>query len=220
MTIGFTTNLVYKEKLPDHITHFKFSEFDQDKGNKHGMYLPKSGNYMELSHLEKEQHVRYECAKIIPTFRTIITDGIRTPEYNTKIGGAKNSAHLLGLAADRSRSDPTEAYYEIKFALEFGMTGIGIKISGPKNGRFIHLDSLLNSTRPNIWTYPVENFLDVPKDAIKCHGDRAYDLLRNAYHKGFTCILINQPLYATTKDYHFILATNDAPKHAPVLLSL
>jgi len=50
-------------------------------------------NIMELAH--KLQILRDWFRKPI-----IITSGWRTPEHNKKVGGAKNSQHLYGKAAD------------------------------------------------------------------------------------------------------------------------
>lgn len=202
--------------------NFSPEEFDQDRGNKHGMFLPGSGNFMKLSHIEKEQKIRTACEKLLgPEFKTIITDGFRTPEYNQKIGGAPKSAHLMGYAADRRRTNPTHAYYEVKFALEYGMTGIGIKIAGPKEGRFIHLDSSEDEeSRPNIWTYEVEkNYNTIPEEAVRCHGKKAYSILKSAMDKGFTLILVKQGL-GTPLESRWIVATNEAPRSAPVLMSV
>jgi len=39
-------------------------------------------------------------SKYLPTFRPVVTSDLRSQEHNEAIGGAKNSAHLHGLAED------------------------------------------------------------------------------------------------------------------------
>jgi len=45
--------------------------------------------------LQKMKGLRYKIQKPV-----IITSGYRCPAYNLKVGGVKNSYHLLGMAAD------------------------------------------------------------------------------------------------------------------------
>ncbi len=39
-------------------------------------------------------------AKYLPAFKVVMTSGTRTAEKNAQVGGAKNSAHVHGLARD------------------------------------------------------------------------------------------------------------------------
>lgn len=65
----------------------------------------------------------------------IVTSGYRSPQHNTKIGGAKDSQHMKGTAVDISVAnvDPEEL---IENALEVGFTWIK---RYPVNG-FVHMD--------------------------------------------------------------------------------
>lgn len=66
----------------------------------------------------------------------IVTSAYRSPAYNAKVGGAKNSMHLQGRAFDISlqNHDPVELETAAK---DHGFTGIG---RYPKQ-RFIHIDT-------------------------------------------------------------------------------
>ena len=81
----------------------------------------------------------------------IITSGYRCKEHNEKVGGAKNSPHMLGLAVD-VKVRGTDAYDLVRIAINIGFTGIGINQKG-KN-RFVHLDIMPEgANRPMIWSY-------------------------------------------------------------------
>lgn len=55
----------------------------------------------------------------------IVTSGYRTPEYNAKIGGAKNSQHTKGTAADIKVSDIqaswVQKYLKDKYPDKYGI---------------------------------------------------------------------------------------------------
>jgi uncharacterized protein YcbK (DUF882 family) len=67
--------------------HFKISEFRCKDGTEEFLYAPE---------------LFYILEKIREHFNSpvIINSGYRTPEWNTKVGGAKNSYHMKGMAAD------------------------------------------------------------------------------------------------------------------------
>ncbi len=100
--------------------NFKLKEFQC----KDGSYLVKIDSRL----LEKLQKLRDLIGKPI-----IITSGYRTPEYNKKVGGVKNSYHLHGKAVDIKVNgiSPRELS---KYAEKVGFNGIGIYEN------FIHLD--------------------------------------------------------------------------------
>lgn len=80
--------------------------------------------------LNKLQDLRNQLGRPIQ-----VNSGYRCPEHNTNVGGAKNSLHLTGKAADISLRnldiDPIEL---ADFAEEIGFKGIGLY------NTFIHLD--------------------------------------------------------------------------------
>jgi len=77
----------------------------------------------------------------------VITSGFRTPAQNKRVGGAKNSAHLRGLAADIACEDSESRMKIVRAAIACGFTRIGI------SDTFIHLD--VDKTLPDevIWLY-------------------------------------------------------------------
>ena len=62
------------------------------------------------------------------------TSGNRCAEYNKKIGGSKNSQHILGRAADLPVNDPARVYKRLRAIYE-GQYGFGLYDT------FIHVDS-------------------------------------------------------------------------------
>ena len=80
-----------------------------------------------------------------------VNSGFRCHEYDKSIGGA--GVHPTGLAADIAVSGE-DAYHLLKYAIEIGMTGKGIKQHGPYVGRFLHMDMMDGPMRPRIWSYP------------------------------------------------------------------
>jgi len=84
-----------------------------------------------------------------------VTSSYRDREHNSRIGGAVNSAHLLGRAVDIKIAGEN-AYTLVGLAVVSGFTGIGVKQKGPYGGRFIHLDDCedcADRPRPRIWSY-------------------------------------------------------------------
>jgi uncharacterized protein YcbK (DUF882 family) len=87
-------------------------------------------------------------------FPLIISSGYRCPEYNKKIGGAPNSAHVLGKAVDIVVSD-LKAFSVLVEAV-YIFNGIGVNQKGDKSKRFLHLDIADEDDglpRPTVWSY-------------------------------------------------------------------
>lgn len=100
---------------------------------------------MDEAFLRKLDELRHICG-----FPFIITSGFRTKEHNDRIGGAPNSQHLFGRAAD-IQAYGANAYKIIAEAKALGFTGIGIQQKGSFNSRFIHLDTKQGAFR--MWSY-------------------------------------------------------------------
>jgi len=66
-------------------------------------------------------------------FPLIVTSGARCENYNIKVGGAKASDHLKGLAADIQYKNNNQLFLIIKYSIQSGFTRIFIY----KN--FVHL---------------------------------------------------------------------------------
>ncbi len=87
----------------------------------------------------------------------IVTSGFRSPGYNKLVSGTGASGpHTTGRAVDILVMGG-DALALIGFALQHGMTGIGVsqKTGSPADSRFIHLDDLEGPRypRPSLWSY-------------------------------------------------------------------
>ena len=68
----------------------------------------------------------------------VISSGYRTPEHNRKIGGAANSRHTKGEAADIYVKDRKKSISEIaRFAQAIGILGI----EKNEDGNYVHVDT-------------------------------------------------------------------------------
>jgi uncharacterized protein YcbK (DUF882 family) len=80
-----------------------------------------------------------------------VTSAYRCPEYNALVShSGATGPHTTRRAVD-IRIRGGDALALIQYALEEGMTGIGVKQHG--DSRFIHLDNLTTNPRPWIWSY-------------------------------------------------------------------
>lgn len=82
-----------------------------------------------------------------------VTSGYRSPEHNKAVGGGP--AHPTGQAVDFAM-DGIGCFDILAAAREHGFTGIGLRMHGPHDRRFMHLDTLRSGsgvTRPIVWTY-------------------------------------------------------------------
>jgi hypothetical protein len=113
--------------------HFNSAEFDSPD-------LPGSGCKMSSVFIQKLEELRTNC-----DFPFQINSGYRTEDHNELINGKKNSAHMLGLAADIHCIDSFQRYTLLKFALLCGFRRIGVYPT------FIHLDIYSESPNPIIW---------------------------------------------------------------------
>ena len=67
--------------------------------------------------------------------------------------GGKPGSHSSGKAVD-IRCTGSGALALLRVALSHGkVTGVGVNQKGPYDARFIHLDTVVTSPRPNIWSY-------------------------------------------------------------------
>ena len=102
-------------------------------------------NEMQADFMSRLQALRMRYGKPMK-----ITSGYRCPEHPIEAKKAKPGAHASGLACDVG-VEGTDAYRLLRLALELGFTGIGVQQKG--TGRFIHLDTLEEPPRPNVWSY-------------------------------------------------------------------
>ena len=84
-----------------------------------------------------------------------INSGFRDVTHPIEAKKSSPGAHTTGKAADISVSRG-DAFYLLSLALQKGFTGIGIAQKGSGASRFLHLDTIENSSerpRPTIWSY-------------------------------------------------------------------
>lgn len=117
------------------LKYFKLEEFDCTG-------LPGSGKIMDKEFLHM-----LDAARKIYNKPMKVNSGYRTKEYNNKIGGVKNSSHILGLAADISCKDSKDRFEMLNAFIQVGFKRIGIA------GTFIHIDTDKNKSQKIIWTY-------------------------------------------------------------------
>ena len=100
-----------------------------------------------VCHMNKELIWKLDLLRELVGEPLIITSGYRCERHNEAVGGAPNSAHLRGNAADIACPDHLLRYKILKYAfyLEFPRIGIGKK--------FIHLDVDRTLPHPRVWVY-------------------------------------------------------------------
>lgn len=79
-----------------------------------------------------------------------ITSGYRCPEHPIEVKKAAPGVHATGCAVDVAVQGQ-DAYELLRLAFQFRFTGIGVQQKG--SGRFIHLDTITEPPRPNVWSY-------------------------------------------------------------------
>ena len=116
--------------------YFNYSEFDSPD-------LPDSGKkFMDPKFIQTLDKIREEVG--IPFF---INSGYRTPEWNRKVNGVSNSAHIRGRAADIRTPSGFKQKEIAKAAVKHGITRIGFGTN------FIHLDNDTTLPYPRTWGY-------------------------------------------------------------------
>ena len=80
-----------------------------------------------------------DIARDIYGFPMVITSGFRTVEHNKKVGGSRQSSHLLGYAADIAVPNSERRFLLVEALLDAGFHRLGL---GPD---FVHVDLDPNS---------------------------------------------------------------------------
>lgn len=130
----------------------KLRQKDSALNNMECSFLAKLENARDI--IEKSWNAEHPDKKIV----FVINNGYRNTEYNKKVGGVKNSAHLIGRASDIATgsysSEQKKQILKALYKAGFRRFGIG--------SHFIHVDNANNSTghsTPAVWTYGDDNAL-------------------------------------------------------------
>lgn len=84
-----------------------------------------------------------------------VSSAIRCPAHNSIVSTSIDGPHTTGHAID-IKLYGGYAFKLLAFASQYGMSGLGLSQTGPRGGRFIHMDDLQTTAkrlRPWIWTY-------------------------------------------------------------------
>jgi zinc D-Ala-D-Ala carboxypeptidase len=136
------------QKWWDAIRYFKPEEFESKQfvGGK-WVRLPGSGQLMDRLFVWKLDGIRHAWGGPLS-----INSGYRTEEHNENVGGAANSGHRHGRAADVNTKgwtfDKVRRFQRL--CREYGMTGFG------EGNNFVHIDDLTSTegvSRPLMWDY-------------------------------------------------------------------
>lgn len=107
----------------------------------------RTGNSGTVSDLEPILLDMLLVARIESDIPYVLVSGYRTPEYNQKVGGKPNSAHLRKLAVDISAITGEQKFKIIKGLIVAGFTRIGV------HKTFIHADCDPSLPQEVIWLY-------------------------------------------------------------------
>jgi uncharacterized protein YcbK (DUF882 family) len=117
------------------VRYFKPNEFDDPT-------MPGTGTEMQREIIGPLDYIREHLGKPM-----VVNSGYRTTAHNIAVGGATNSAHMRGLAADIKAVNSATRWKIVYYAMEIGITRIGI---GPT---IVHLDADLSLPQDVLWLY-------------------------------------------------------------------
>jgi uncharacterized protein YcbK (DUF882 family) len=149
---GYATSLTYVESLRRIINQYDLTRYDEGI-----MQLTKNFTLSEFGNVPdkyidniKEVAIQLQKVRDLLGKPIIITSGYRTPAHNQAVGGASNSMHIYGKAADCHMSGvPLHKFlaYLIKYT-DFNGYGIGNPLK--RGGNLIHCDTRDKFT---VWVY-------------------------------------------------------------------
>jgi uncharacterized protein YcbK (DUF882 family) len=93
-----------------------------------------------------------EAVRSIFGRRMVVLSGCRCAAHNRAVGGAVQSQHLLGRAADIFVGSTGERYSLVAALLQAGASGVGVA-KGFVHGDVGHEEPELGIIRPALWTY-------------------------------------------------------------------
>lgn len=115
--------------------YFTYDEFDSPD-------VPGSGHQMRQEFLDMLDEARHISG--VP-FR--INSGMRSYDWNYKVGGSPDSSHLTGWAADISATTSNRRWLVIHALLQVGFTRIGVADT------FVHVDCDPDKVANVMWLY-------------------------------------------------------------------
>lgn len=98
----------FRPYKPDEMTHH-FPSPDTDRGG-----------------VTERTYNLFLAIKSVCSWDLKCTSGYRTEAHNAAVGGVKDSAHLRGLALDLETSSDRQRFVIVRYAIELGVTRIGI----------------------------------------------------------------------------------------------
>jgi hypothetical protein len=123
------------------LKYFRFSEFDSKDEN--GNQIRGSGRkFMQDSFLLMLEDAREKAKRPF-----VITSGYRTPARNAQVGGAKNSAHTRGFAADIRTATQEEFEVVASACFRAGFRRFGVMANA------LHVDNDPNLSNNQVWGY-------------------------------------------------------------------
>ena len=103
---------------------------------------------MDKTFMQKIIKIREQSGIVMPA-----SSAIRCATHNNNVSSTGfNGPHLTGRAID-IRIYGERAMRLLEWAINVGITGIGISQKGTMADRFIHFDDLNTNPRPWIWSY-------------------------------------------------------------------
>lgn len=83
----------------------------------------------------------------------VVLSGFRCPEHNNVVSDTGlDGPHTHGCAADLQCAGH-EAHLLLRIVMQMNFGGVGIKQKGDVGARFIHVDTMSDGPRPNVWSY-------------------------------------------------------------------
>jgi uncharacterized protein YcbK (DUF882 family) len=119
--------------LPIGLRYFELKEFKCREGREYPDPTDTYSRGINPLLLAFCDELRHRCG-----FALHVNSGYRNPEYNAKIGGEKNSYHMLGCAADLSVAQYNEEDFQKMYKLAKEMFPPGLGYYPQK--KFIHID--------------------------------------------------------------------------------
>lgn len=77
----------------------------------------------------------------------VVNSGFRCPSHNRTVGGAAQSEHLIGTAADIACTNNADRYKLVSLCYKHGIKRIGI------GKTFVHIGVSLSAAQEVIWLY-------------------------------------------------------------------